>query len=406
MSAQVAFLALCSVWMALRVVFFVSVQLSYTPPWIIVGVYQAAVNVEFGVFSLLAAYMGSLILKTTRMVDWKAYLATRVQATYIGLNSLLAVLYVLFVYWVSVQDGDTASDRVNHVRSIFTAVVFSVLEVLLAIAYFRLARLLSNHPSLRIPFQTFGSSQRSVLALLAALLVLFLSRCAYDIAAASNAINITIQIDDSLENSLIVFFSFFSWEILPPSLVIALVGYVPSSSGVGSGVQKGLLSNNGRRSNRGNTGGALGAGGNEYGRRQNIQTGRGGDSSPAGSPHKQRGHTPGSPFASRYGNSSPSKVYGSISINPSQDSSAYWAPPSSYCSDGDEDAPAIVSSSTHGTPHDASLPLSPHPALVLPRPIGVQAESMVAYPTDPHFSQTSVFSTPSYQARSSSALFQ
>ncbi|KNC51387.1 uncharacterized protein AMSG_07569 [Thecamonas trahens ATCC 50062] len=356
-SAQVGFLVLCLLWMAVRVVFFVSVQLSYSPSFLLIAVYELPVNIEFGVFSLLVLFTSSMVLRHTRRADWDAYLGRWANGAFLGVNGVLFCLYCLYVYWVLVQDAKEASSSASQLRSIFTASVFCLLEILLAVAYFHLYTLVTANPGIRLPFSTFGDSQQSVLALLAALLVLFLSRCAYDIAAACDAVTISIAIDSPTSKSLIVFFSFFSWEIVPPSLVIALVGHVPSSSHSSASATA-------------------------------VLKGRGGG------------------FASTH--SGP--LYGSMaSLNRTgEPATTYWAPPHMYGSDDDE----------HDSRAHPASPV-PAAALGMPRPIGPTgsaSESLVAYPDARNASASSgtlftrgsagVFSMPSYQNRSGGALYQ
>eukprot|EP00026_Physarum_polycephalum_P009186 Phypoly_transcript_09299.p1 GENE.Phypoly_transcript_09299~~Phypoly_transcript_09299.p1 ORF type:complete len:415 (+),score=36.99 Phypoly_transcript_09299:118-1362(+) len=244
-SFQLGFLILCFIWGILRIIFWSTVSvtgviLSNVLLWI-------PLNIQFATFSLLVIFYAHLVHKST----WERYTKRRFAIAYVVINAVLLILQCVSLGVVNskhpddlkllgdVQQGLGSTrpgyfictpDRFSCVlhgvttSSGIAGFVFLVLVAILAWYGFRLHVAISSTAKHQMLFQV----PPGLFVVTVIIILLFLSRCIYDFVNVTSTYVVDLD-SNSAKDQLIIFFAYFSWEIVPAIMIIVLFWRIPTT---------------------------------------------------------------------------------------------------------------------------------------------------------------------------------
>eukprot|EP00753_Platysulcus_tardus_P005377 PLAT13234.1.p1 GENE.PLAT13234.1~~PLAT13234.1.p1 ORF type:complete len:382 (-),score=112.04 PLAT13234.1:94-1170(-) len=228
-SFQSAFLAICALWMPMRVIMFLKTV--FTSVWstqALLVLYWVPTSVQFATFSLLVLFYGHVVhRKAWRRVSRYAY-------TIYGLVNAVLVLTTVALIWLAstATDCPGCSNVGGHVAvyyNIFNGLAYVLLAVLLVTYGFKFAKLASqDFARVLLPMRP-----RSFMLLNVVMTLSFSFRAVYNLAHAAGlwtlpAIGVNGSHHAPLQAS--IFASMIVWEVLPSFLFLAVIARSPSTS--------------------------------------------------------------------------------------------------------------------------------------------------------------------------------
>lgn len=223
-----AFLLLCLLWTGLRTFTFglVTEDVVDVPFWLLLLLQVLPINIQFATFSLLVLFFGRVVHSQTWELRQRVWFFAVWSATNI-------VLLMLAAIWIALTSGRETEDAFHYgVRQMFTAVVFLLLVAVLTHYGVLLAHFIAQHEAHGAQsvaaLAVRGRSRRSILLLTAAILVIFVSRCSFDIVAAFTGYRINADQTDAGQATA-AFVVFIVWEIVPALSVIVFFWHIPRS---------------------------------------------------------------------------------------------------------------------------------------------------------------------------------
>lgn len=225
-SFQCAFLAAAFVWLALRVVFWFAASPSW-PLWITDLVYVLPTVCQCATFGLLVLYLAKLLDKRRFRARTDVLLSGYAMANLVMLA--MTVLFAGMQQNARAGNSRTAQQSKRYLERIFyvsSAVYFGLLTIVAAY-YVRMIRRARSHAA------TIRSSTRFV-TVTAAVFVVVLSRCVFDIVMAVGGVwSVHVYYVNSGHRKRLspaAFCLFILWEVVPTLMVLVYFRHIPRTN--------------------------------------------------------------------------------------------------------------------------------------------------------------------------------
>jgi len=227
-SFQVGFLVQCFFWGLLRALFFLLMDFISTTHLLLLIIYWIPINIQYSTFSLLVAYyayLNPIHGAKAEMRTFKRFYITVWLTTNIVLLVGTAVSIILGIRFDDPYDQEP--DWLTAAHGYFTGSIFLVLVVVMAYHAMKVFHLIRHGPRGKVLAKV---SLGKIAFVTLVLLLLFMSRCAYDFIMAAG-ITASFRITSGTSNEAIfTFVAFCAWEIVPTILVLVLFGTVNSTT--------------------------------------------------------------------------------------------------------------------------------------------------------------------------------
>eukprot|EP00727_Mastigamoeba_balamuthi_P007613 m51a1_g3472 hypothetical protein (362) ;mRNA; r:747850-749373 len=209
LSFQLAFYALCFLWVVLRAVFFALTSF-YDTPVTFFFLYSLPTNVQFATFSLLVLYL----VQRTHYAQWPQ-IRRPAFLVYAGTNVLLLAVHAALAIVAAATWSSATHNAVETASSSIFSIIFFLLVILLAVYAVKLpsdsSRIDPSFPKYPTPTMMSGAAY--------VIFSIYTFRSIWDVLTATN-----IEAG-AWEQALVVLF-YLIWEVAPIVIVLVLFGSV------------------------------------------------------------------------------------------------------------------------------------------------------------------------------------